>query len=103
MRRLWVMFVAVLIAAPGLTWAGQQADPATDRGALLAAERDKRVEETAAPERSLVERALYWYDNQYVLPKIASGWNGVRLAGDASPLAQARRPASRSIAHHPRG
>ena len=85
MRRLWVMFVAVLIAAPGLTWAGQQADPATDRSALLAAERDKRVEETAAPERSLVERALYWYDNQYVLPKIASGWNGVRLAGGRFP------------------
>ena len=84
MRRLWV-FLAVLVAAPGLAWAGQQADSATDRSAVLAAERDKKAEESTAPRRSRVERALHWYDNQYVLPKITSGWSGFRLAGGRFP------------------
>ena len=69
MRRLWV-FVVVLVAVPGLAGAGQQVDSATDRSAVLAAKRDKKAQETTAPQRSRVERALHWYDNQYVLPKI---------------------------------
>ena len=85
MRGMWVMFAAILVAVPGLAAAGQQADPATDRGALLAAERDKKAQDTTVPERSLTERALYWYDNQYVLPKITGGWNGFRLAGGRFP------------------
>lgn len=85
MRRLWVIFGAVLLAVPGLAAAGQQAESAGERSALLSAERDKKAEETAPPERSVVERALYWYDNQYVLPKITAGWNGFRLAGGRFP------------------
>lgn len=32
-----------------------------------------------------MERALYWYDNQYVLPKIFGGWKGFHLAGGDFP------------------
>jgi hypothetical protein len=85
MRRLWLIYVAVLAVAPAAASAGQQSAPAPDRAALLAAEREKKTEETTPPERSLVERALYWYDNQYVLPRITAGWNGFRLANGNFP------------------
>jgi hypothetical protein len=57
----------------------------TNRGSILAAERDKKAAEISAPERGVVERALYWYDNQYLLSKIFGGWNGLRLAGGDFP------------------
>ena len=46
MRRLWLIYVAVLAVAPAAASAGQQNAPAPDRAALLAAEREKKTEET---------------------------------------------------------
>lgn len=55
------------------------------RAASLTAERDKKAGEIAAPQRGKVERALYWYDNQYLLAKVFGGWNGIHLAGGDFP------------------
>jgi hypothetical protein len=55
------------------------------RADVLAAERDKKATDTEAPSRSTVERALYWYDNQYLFARIFGGWNGIRLAGGDFP------------------
>ena len=37
------------------------------------------------PQRSAIERGLYWYDNQYVLAKMFGGWKGIHLAGGDFP------------------
>jgi Arc/MetJ-type ribon-helix-helix transcriptional regulator len=37
------------------------------------------------PQKSGIERALDWYDNQYVLTKFLSGWHGLRLASGSFP------------------
>jgi hypothetical protein len=81
---VWVAGVFVLSAA-GAARAQDQTSPATDRVSLLTAERDQKATELAPPDRSPVERALYWYDNQYVLPRIFGGWKGFHLAGGDFP------------------
>jgi hypothetical protein len=75
--------VCVAIAAP----ASAQEQAATDftRRAALAAERDRKAADTAPPERSTVERALYWYDNQALFAKITGSWHGFHLAGGDFP------------------
>jgi hypothetical protein len=55
------------------------------RSALLAAARDEKAAQASTPQRSLVERGLYWYDNQYVLPKVFGGWKGLHFATGGFP------------------
>ena len=83
--RVTFFLLILLAAAPASAAAGQQSGGAPDRAEVLQAERDRKAAESAAPERSKVERALYWYDNQYVLAKIFGGWRGFHLAGGDFP------------------
>jgi len=90
MRR-WHIILPLLVLLSGLGTArtfAQEQEQSTEpsgRAELLAAERDKKAAEATAPTRSKVERALYWYDNQYLLAKIFGGWNGLHLAGGDFP------------------
>lgn len=81
---MWLLLI-LLIATPALAWAGDQDAQAPDRTTLLAAEREKKATATAPPERSAVERALHWYDSQYLIAKIREGWHGLHLAGGGFP------------------
>jgi Omp85 superfamily domain len=77
---------AMIIVATHPSAAAQDGAPVADsRAALLSSERDRKADDVAPPERTTVERALYWYDNQYVLPKIFGGWHGFHLAGGDFP------------------
>ena len=77
------LFLLALLG-PSVAAAQDQTDT-PERAAVLAAARDKKAAETTAPERPAVEKALYWYDNQYLFAKIFGGWNGIHLAGGDFP------------------
>ena len=64
------LVLGMLASGASFALAQDQGDAGQTRAAVRAAERDKRAVETTPPERSMVERALYWYDNQNVLAKI---------------------------------
>src|SRR5262245_52534322 len=49
-------------------------EQAATRASVLDTAREALTIESAPPARSTTERALYWYDNQYVLAKIFGGW-----------------------------
>jgi hypothetical protein len=87
MRRSKVRLLVMLFLSclPGVAAAQQGPDATANRAELLAAERDKKANEVTTPERGKVERALYWYDNQYLLAKIFGGWNGLHFAGGSFP------------------
>src|SRR5215510_7208000 len=72
----------VLLAAPVLAQA--PTDPST-RASVLDAARDALTGQSVPPERSKIDKALSWYDNQYVLEKIFGGWNGIRIGGGDFP------------------
>jgi outer membrane protein assembly factor BamA len=72
-------------AAPAATPSGTPAADAFTRAALLAAARDQKGLERAPVKRSLMEKGLYWYDNQYLLPKIFGKWKGIHLGGGGFP------------------
>ena len=76
---VWLASPPTAIAAEGQT--GQE----TTRAQALEAARASTPAEITPPQRSFVERTLYWYDNQYVLPKIFGGWKGIHLAGGNFP------------------
>jgi hypothetical protein len=63
----------------------QTAGDGATRASILAAARDQKATETSPVERGKVERALYWYDNQYLLPKVFGGWKGFHLGGGDFP------------------
>jgi hypothetical protein len=71
---------ALLVTGPSLVYGQDASAVSAGRAELLAAERDKKASYVTPPQRSVVERAFYWYDNQYVLAKIFGGWNGLHLA-----------------------
>jgi hypothetical protein len=58
---------------------------ARSRAVLLAVEREKKTTETAPPQRSKVEGALYKYDNGAGTPFIFQSWHGLHLAGGSFP------------------
>ena len=72
----------VALASPALAQA--PSDPST-RASLLDQARQELTSQSVPPQRSKVERWLYWYDNQYVLEKLAAGWKGIHLAGSGFP------------------
>lgn len=55
------------------------------RAALLEAQRQARLATISPPQKSGIERALDWYDNQYILTKFFSGWHGFHMAGGSFP------------------
>jgi hypothetical protein len=61
------------------------AGDALTRAALLAAARDQKGLEREPVKRSLMERGLYWYDNQQLLPKIFGKWKGIHIGGGGFP------------------
>jgi len=83
--RLCIALLGLIPAAALAQEPGTQSAEGASRAALLAAARDQKAAETAPLERSTVERALYWYDNQYLLPKVFGGWKGIHLAGGDFP------------------
>jgi outer membrane protein assembly factor BamA len=47
--------------------------------------RDTLATQSVRPQRSTIERGLYWYDNQYLLAKLSAGWKGIRIGGGDFP------------------
>lgn len=86
MTRLCVLFVLALAATSSLGYAQEQTgNDEPRRAAIAAAERDRKAAETTPPDRTTVERGLYWYDNQSLLAKISGSWHGIHLAGGDFP------------------
>lgn len=76
--------LAIGTLTPGLADAGQSTDTSS-RTVVLAAEREAKSTTLTPPERSFLERKLYWYDNQHVLDRVFGGWHGIHFAGGAFP------------------
>jgi hypothetical protein len=73
-------------AAPAAEATGTAApETSLSRAAMLAAARDQKTLERAPVSRGAVEKGLYWYDNQHVLPKVFGKWKGIHLAGGGFP------------------
>jgi hypothetical protein len=79
------LLLVVLVPTSSAVSAQETSGTDRTRADVLAAERDRKATETAPPTRSVVERGLYWYDNQSLLAKLAAGWNGLRPAGGDFP------------------
>jgi hypothetical protein len=84
--RLWIVMVLLAVAAPVLAQ-DQSVDVTSplSRAALLAAEREKKASDSAPPERSKVEHALYAYDNWSGLPFLMRPWHGFTRPGAGFP------------------
>ena len=68
-RRIAALVVTgiVLLASPVLAQA--PTEPPSTRASVLDAARGALTSQSVPPERSKVDKALSWYDNQYVLDK----------------------------------
>ena len=66
--------------APAVSAQSTSDDPAS-RAQALSDVRDQKQEEVTTPKRSLVERALYWYDTR----GLRVGWRAVHFSGGAFP------------------
>src|SRR5262245_8434952 len=85
-RHLLTVAVAAMIALLATPVPAQTTSESSGtRTSVLDAARDAQTSQSAPPTRSKVERALYWYDNQYMLEKIFAGWKGIRLGGGDFP------------------
>jgi Omp85 superfamily domain len=67
-----------LATSPAL--AQSSSDQPQTRDAILDDARSALTTQSAPPTRSTTDRFLSWYDNQYVLTKLLSGWNGIHYA-----------------------
>ena len=82
-RSRWVTTaIVVLLGSPAMA---QEPQPASTRASILDNARQALTSQSAPPTRSKVDKRLYWYDNQYLLTKVLSGWKGVHLAGGDFP------------------
>lgn len=72
-----------LVAMPAL--AQSASDEPQTRQDLLGSARNVLTTQSTPPTRSAPDRFLSWYDNQYVLTKLLSGWHGIHLAGGDFP------------------
>jgi hypothetical protein len=80
-----VLSALLATAVPGAAFAQSASPPPPTRSARLDAERDARATDATPPRRSLLERALGWYDNQQVLARMLGGWRGFHGAGGHFP------------------
>jgi hypothetical protein len=76
---------AVLSLAVPMTAAAGQEETTGTRTERLEAERDARAAEATPPQRSMLERALLWYDDQQVLARMLGGWRGFHGASGNFP------------------
>jgi outer membrane protein assembly factor BamA len=74
--------VLALVASPVLAQAPEE--PSTRAGVIEKA-RDTLATESVTPQRSVIQRGLSWYDNQYLFAKLLGGWKGIHLAGGDFP------------------
>jgi hypothetical protein len=84
LSRLAAIALTLAVLSLPIAAAGQDAAPST-RAERLAAERDDRAAEVVPPERSAIERALHWYDEQQMVARMLGGWHGFRAAGGSFP------------------
>jgi hypothetical protein len=77
--------VAALLALAASPVLAQTPEDSSTRASLMEQARDALASQAVAPQRSAIERGLYWYDNQYVLAKTFGGWKGFHLAGGDFP------------------
>jgi outer membrane protein assembly factor BamA len=82
MKQWLLIFILV---TPSYTWAADQDPQPTTRTSLLTEEREKKAASTAPPQRTVVERGLSWYDNQYLLANIVAGWKGIHFTSGRFP------------------
>ena len=69
----------LLIASPLMAQAPSE-QPST-RASVLDQAREALTSQSVPPERSTIERGLYWYDNQNVLNKIVWWMEGIPSRG----------------------
>jgi outer membrane protein assembly factor BamA len=67
------------------TASGTPAPDALTRAAQLAAAREQKGLELEPMKRGKVEKGLYWYDHQNLLPKIFGKWKGIHIGGGGFP------------------
>ena len=86
-RRIAALVIVGISLGFGTARAQEASDPAepSTRASVLDQAREALTSQSVPPERSTIERGLYWYDNQYVLNKIFGGWKGIRLGGGDFP------------------
>jgi hypothetical protein len=72
-------------ATPASGEASAAAGAPLTRSSLLDAARDRKGLELDPMKRGKVEKGLYWYDNQYLLPKIFGKWKGLHIGGGGFP------------------
>jgi len=84
--RLALLFAGAWLVLAWPTAAAAQQDPApATRGERLDAERDAKATSVTPPRRTMLERALTWYDNQQVLARMLGGWRGFHGASGNFP------------------
>jgi hypothetical protein len=80
-----ILSALLALAAPEPARAQSETAGPPTRAARLDAERDARAADATPPRRSMLERALGWYDNQQVLARMLGGWRGFHGAGGRFP------------------
>ena len=84
-----VAAMLVVLASPVMA---QDPQPASTRATILDEARQALTSQSTPPTRSKVETGLYWYDNQYLLTKVLSGWKGIRASTVTRSRPRFRRP-----------
>jgi hypothetical protein len=85
MTRTLVTSVALLVITLSIgsaaTASAQSPQDDRSRAQTLAAARDEKSEDLSAPKRSMIERALYWYDTR----GMRLGWRAIHFSGGSFP------------------
>ena len=80
--------VFTILLAPAASPAlAQTSEDSSTRASLMEQARDALASESVAPQRSAIERGLYWYDNQYVLGEdcLAAGRASISRGATSRP------------------
>ena len=84
-RSLFRPVVAAMLALVASPVLAQAPEAPSTRVGLMEKARETLATESVKPQRSLIERGLSWYDNQYLFAKLFGGWKGIHLAGGDFP------------------
>jgi outer membrane protein assembly factor BamA len=84
-----VLIICCLISSC-INWANaqeteQESKEVESRADQIEAEREAKSLKLQPPVRNKVERFMYWYDNQYVLPKVMGGYKGLKFSPGRFP------------------
>ena len=83
--RFFTPAIAVMIVSLAAPLMAQAPSEPSTRASVLDQAREALADQAAPPRRSMIERGLYWYDNQYALTKFLAGWKGFRIGGGDFP------------------